>query len=114
MTLPLNLSLFSGVLTSQTVSGDLNDITKSGFYFVKNPTNGPTTNWGHLIVNYNDLTGYDYREVQLFVTDTSSGDGHGIWSRFKTSTAEWSPWEHYATTDYVTNEITSLLTTVEF
>lgn len=114
MSIPLNLSLFSGVLTAKTVSGDLNNITKPGFYFVQNPTNGPTTNWGHLFVNYNGTTGDGYRVVQLFVTDTTSGDGHGLWSRVKMGNSAWSAWEHYATTNYVTNEVTRLLTTVEF
>lgn len=107
MSIPLNLSLFSGVLTAKTVSGDLNNITKSGFYYVQSPANGPISNWSYLIVN---STAAD-QLVQVLTGDTD--DGNGPWFRKKYRGA-WSEWHQVPTMKQVTDEVTRLLTTVEF
>ncbi|WP_334116407.1 pyocin knob domain-containing protein [Ligilactobacillus sp.] len=107
MTLPLNLSLFTHVLNSKTVTGDLNELTTSGFYYVQQPTNSPTTTWVHVIVNASD----DKKHIiQLVLPDNGS---EGLYYRDRTS-GSWSSWNQLATMDQVTNELTRLLTTVEF
>ena len=107
MTLPLNLSLFQRPLISKTVSGDLNALTNSGFYFVQNPTNGATTNWAHVLVNSSDNQN---RVLQLFFPDAAS---QGVWYRDRND-GTWSNWEHVLTSDQVTTEVTNILTTAEF
>ena len=107
MTLPLNLSLFTHVLNSKTVTGDLNELTTSGFYYVQQPTNSPTTAWVHAIVNAND----DNKHVlQLVLPDNGN---EGMYYRDRTS-GSWSSWSKLVTMDQVTAEITRLLTTAEF
>ena len=107
MTLPLNLSLFTHVLNSKTVTGDLNELTTSGFYYVQQPTNSPTTAWVHAIVNASD----DNKHViQLVLPDNGS---ECMYYRDRTS-GSWSSWNKVVTIDQVTAEITRLLTTVEF
>ena len=107
MTLPLNLSLFTHVLNSKTVTGDLNELTTSGFYYVQSPTNSPTTTWVHVIVNSSD----DKKHViQLLLPDNGS---EGAYYRDQTS-GSWSSWSKLVTMDQVTAEITRLLTTAEF
>ena len=107
MTLPLTLSLFTHVLNSKTVTGDLDELTTSGFYYVQQPTNSPTTSWVHVIVNASD----DKKHViQLLMPDNGS---EGAYYRDQTS-GSWSSWSKLVTMDQVTAEITRLLTTAEF
>lgn len=107
MTLPLNLSLFTHVLNSKTVTGDLNELTTSGFYYVQQPTNSPTPHWVHAIVNSSD----DKQHViQLVLPDNGS---EGVYYRDQTS-GSWSSWTKLVTMNQVTAEITRLLTTAEF
>lgn len=107
MTLPLNLSLFTHVLNSKTVTGDLNKLTTSGFYYVQNPVNAPTSNWTHLIVN----EAYNKNMVaQLAIPDQAVS---GLYYRCYYQTS-WSAWYKLVTMDQVTAEITRLLTTAEF
>ena len=107
MTLPLNLSLFTHVLNSKTVTGDLNELTTSGFYYVQQPTNSPTTAWVHAIVNSSD----DNKHViQLVLPDNGS---EGVYYRDRTN-GSWASWSKLVTMDQVTAEVTRLLTTVEF
>lgn len=107
MTLPLNLSLFTHVLNSKTVTGDLNKLTTSGFYFVKQPTNSPTTAWPHVIVNYSE---HENHVLQLALPGNGS---EGAYYRQQIN-GSWSSWTKLVTMDQVTAEITRLLTTVEF
>ena len=107
MTLPLNLSLFTRVLNSKTVTGDLNELTTSGFYYVQQPTNSPTTAWVHVLVNSSDDKNH---VIQLVLPDNGS---EGVYYRDRTSNS-WSSWSKLVTMDQVTAEITRLLTTVEF
>lgn len=107
MTLPLNLSLFTHVLNSKTVTGDLNELTTSGFYYVQHPTNSPTNAWVHALVNSSDDKNH---VIQLVLPDNGS---EGAYYRDQTS-GSWSSWSRLATIDQVTAEITRLLTTTEF
>lgn len=107
MTLPLNLSLFTHVLNSKTVTGDLNELTTSGFYYVKQPTNSPTTAWVHALVNSSDDTNH---VIQLVMPDNGS---EGVYYRDRTS-GSWSSWSKLVTDDYVTYLVKQLLTTTEF
>lgn len=107
MSLPLNLSLFTHVLNSNTVQGDLNELTTSGFYYVQKPTNSPTKTWVHVIVNASE----DKRHIiQLVLPDNGS---EGMYFRDQTS-GSWSSWSKLITMDQVSAEVTRLLTTVEF
>ena len=107
MTLPLNLSLFTHVLNSKTVTGDLNELTTSGFYYVQHPTNSPTTAWVHAIVN---SSADNNHVIQLVLPDNGS---EGVYYRDRTS-GSWASWSKLVTMDQVTAEVTRLLTTVEF
>jgi hypothetical protein len=107
MTLPLNLSLFTHVLNSKTVTGDLNELTTSGFYYVQQPTNSPTTAWVHALVNSSDD---NHHVIQLVLPDNGS---EGVYYRDRTS-GSWSSWSKLVTMDQVTAEVTRLLTTAEF
>lgn len=103
---PFDLTLFTHVLNSKTVTGDLNELTTSGFYYVELPVNAPTNHYPHLIVNANDRKD---RIEQICFPD----QGPTIWFRNKVNDT-WSAWNQLATMDQVTNELTRLLTTVEF
>ena len=107
MTLPLNLSLFTHVLNSKTVTGDLNKLTTSGFYYVQQPTNSPTTAWVHVIVN---VSADKKHVIQLLLPDHGS---EGAYYRDQTS-GSWSSWSKLVTDDYVTYLVKQLLTTTEF
>ena len=107
MTLPLNLSLFTHVLNSKTVTGDLNELTTSGFYYVQQPTNSPTTAWVHALVNSSDDKNH---VIQLVLPDNGS---EGVYYRDQNNNS-WSSWRKLVTMDQVTAEITRLLTTAEF
>ena len=108
---PLDLTLNQALLTSKTISNEIanaNDLTTPGFYFIENATlvNMPTSNWCHIFVNANTSKN---RLVQICFPD----QGHVIWFRNKVDDT-WSAWNQLATMDQVTNELTRLLTTVEF
>ena len=99
---PLDLTLIQALITSKTVAADTNKntLTTPGFYYVNDP------NWGHLIVTANDSNN-QIAQISL----PASGDS--AWFRVKADNA-WTTWRRLATMDQVTNELTRLLTTVEF
>lgn len=99
---PLDLTLIQALITSKTVAADIdkNALTTPGFYYVNDP------NWGHLIVTANDSNN---RIAQISLPD--SGDSTCF--RVKADNG-WTAWKRLATMDQVTNELTRLLTTVEF
>lgn len=99
---PLDLTLIQALLTSKTVDAGTNkdDLTTPGFYYVNDP------NWGHLIVTANDSKN---RIAQISFPDF----GDSAWFRVKNDSG-WNAWNRLATMDQVTNELTRLLTTVEF
>lgn len=104
---PIDLTLFTHVLNSKTVTGDLNELTTSGFYYVQQPVNAPTSNWPHLIVNAIDNKN---KVAQLAIPDQANA---GLYYRCYYQTS-WSAWYKLVTMDQVTAEITRLLTTAEF
>lgn len=110
MSLPLNLNLFSRLLNAKDVSGDLDTITKPGFYFVTNPTNVPTTptNQAHLLVN----AANDPDTVMIFQLLAPDDPSQGLW--YRANTGIWSEWKHVLTSPQVTRQVTLLLTTAEF
>lgn len=108
---PLDLTLIQQLLSSKTISDEIsnaNDLTTPGFYFVENVNlpNLPTTHWCHMIVSANTSKN---RIEQICFPD----QGQVIWFRDKYND-DWSAWNQLATMDQVTNELTRLLTTVEF
>lgn len=107
MTLPLNLLLFSRVLTAKTVSGDLNNITDPGFYFAQSPVNGPTTNWAHLLVNKNSDGS---RVLQIFMADQTND---GLFVRLRNDN-KWQAWHQVYFKEQVDAEVTRILTSAEF
>ena len=107
MTLPLNVTLFSRVLTAKTVSGDLNNVTDTGFYFVQKPVNGPITNWAHLIVNKNDDGS---RVLQIFMPDQYND---GLFVRLRNDNS-WLDWKQLYFKEQVDAEVTRILTSAEF
>lgn len=124
MSVPLDLSLISQLLTEQKTEGDLNALTKPGFFYVINPTNKPNDviGWAHVINLVND-SGDDHTEVdmrifQLYINDNQSENT--VW--YRKYTGEWSAWVRvarddgiaYATMSQVTAEVTRILTTAEF
>lgn len=100
--LPLDLTLIQALLTSKTVDAGTNkdDLTTPGFYYVNE------ANWGHLIVTANDSKN---RIAQISLPDYRDS----AWFRVKNDSG-WGQWKQLATMDQVTNELTHLLTTVEF
>lgn len=98
MQLPLDLNLIQHLLNSRTVTCDLNDLTTSGFYYVQTPTNAPTADWPHVVVNASE----DHTKVfQLCAPDGNDG----LWYRNLTN-KQWSEWIHLANgtdTSYLTS-----------
>lgn len=111
MTLPLNISLLDGILTAEPFQGSLDNITKSGFYFVdEGVVDAPSHNACHLIVNnYDD----GRRILQLYVNDTTADSSTGLWYRQYIDTT-WTSWQHFVTMDQVDAEVTRILTSAEF
>ena len=100
MSVPLDLSLISQLLTEQRTTGDLNALTKPGFFYVIQPTNTPnkgTAAWCHVInlVNYiaNVHTEEYMRIFQMCIYDNKSDKT--IW--FRKYDSGWTAWERIAT-----------------
>lgn len=114
MSIPLNLSLFSRLLNAKTIIPTsytvMNDLTNPGFYYVKMKQLNANAYNGHLLVNSSDDNS---RILQLLVNDTTDGDNAGLFIRQRID-GTWSGWAHLLTQDQVTNEVTKLLTKVEF
>lgn len=96
MQLPLDLNLIQNLLNSSTVSGNLDDIMTTGFYYVQTPVNSPTSAWPHLFVNANNNKN---KVVQLALP----GDGdEGLYYRVYSNTS-WSEWFKLASPADVAN-----------
>lgn len=99
MSVPLDLSLINQLLNEQRTQGDLNNLTKPGFFYVIYPTNAPNdaTGWCHVInlVNYisNAHTEENMRIFQMCINDTRTDKN--IW--FRKYDNGWSDWERFAT-----------------
>lgn len=91
MQLPLDLNLIQHLLNSSTVTGDLNDLTTTGFYYVSDAVNAPTSAWPHVIVNANDDK---TKVVQLAIPD---GGDDGLFCR-KCANGKWTDWQHIGET----------------
>lgn len=87
MQLPLDLNLIQHLLNSSTASGNLNDLTTTGFYYVENPVNSPTTAWPHVFVNANDNK---TKVIQLVLPSNGT---EGLYYRNYSENA-WSDWQH--------------------
>lgn len=110
MSVPLDLSLISRLLTEQRTTGDLNALTKPGFFYVTNPTNTPNdvTTWCHVIniVNYitdEPIEAY-IRIVQIYIRDHSNDKT--MWCR--KYSGEWSAWERFVTATELQNTTTKI------
>ena len=109
MSVPLDLSLISQLLTEQRTKGDLNALTKPGFFYVLYPTNTPNngTGWCHVInlVNYlSDVhTEENMRIFQMCIYDTRTDKN--IW--FRKYDNGWSDWERFATATDLPNSTTN-------
>ena len=109
MSVPLDLSLIDQLLTEQTKVGDLNNLTKPGFFYVIQPTNTPNdgTGWCHVInlVNYisNAHTEENMRIFQMYISDTRTDKN--IW--FRKYDNGWSDWERFATATDLSNSPTN-------
>ena len=109
MSVPLDLSLINQLLTEQQTIGDLNALTKPGFFYVIYPTNTPKdfTGWCHVInlVNYisNEHTEENLRIFQMCINDTRVDNT--IWYRKYSS--GWTDWERFATATDLPNSPTN-------
>ena len=99
MSVTLDLSLINQLLNEQRTQGDLNNLTKPGFFFVLWPTNTPNdrTSYCHVInlVNYisNEHTAENMRIFQMYISDTR--EDNTIWYRKYDN--GWTGWERFAT-----------------
>ena len=109
MSVPLDLSLISQLLNEQRTTGDLNNLTKPGFFYVVWPTNTPNdrTSYCHVInlVNYisNEHTAENIRIFQMYISDTRNDNT--IWYRKYDN--GWTDWERFATATDLPNSTTN-------
>ncbi len=110
MSVPLDLSLISQLLTEQRTEGDLNNLTKPGFFFVALPTNTPNEYdaWCHVInlVNYShtEHTKENMRIFQIYINDHALVNT--VWYRqYSTS---WTDWERFVTVTDLQNSTTKI------
>ena len=109
MSVPLDLSLINQLLNEQRTQGDLNNLTKSGFFYVLWPTNTPNDrkNSCHVInlVNYSAIphTAENMRIFQMHITDTKTDKN--IW--FRKYDMGWPDWERFATATDLPNSTTN-------
>ena len=110
MSVPLDLSLISRLLTEQRTTGDLNALTKPGFFYVTQPTNTPNdvTSWCHVInlVNYitdEPIEAY-IRIVQIYIRDNSNDKT--MWCRKYSS--KWTAWERFVTATDIQTTMTKI------
>ena len=109
MSVPLDLSLINQLLNEQRTTGDLNALTKPGFFYVVWPTNTPNdrTSYCHVInlVNYisNEHTEENMRIFQMYISDTS--DDNTICDRKYDN--GWTDWERFVTATDLPNSPTN-------
>ena len=109
MSVPLDLSLINQLLTEQRTTGDLNALTKPGFFYVVWPTNTPNdrTSYCHVInlVNYisNEHTAENMRIFQMYISDTR--EDNTIWYRKYDN--GWTDWERFVTATDLPNSPTN-------
>ena len=99
MSVPLDLSLINQLLNEQRTKGDLNNLTKPGFFYVLWPTNTPNDRKDscHVInlVNYvdNEHTAEFMRIFQMCTNDESHDNI--VW--YRKYSDQWSAWERFVT-----------------
>ena len=109
MSVPLDLSLINQLLNEQRTTGDLNALTKPGFFYVVWPTNTPNdrTSYCHIInlVNYlsNEHTEENMRIFQMYISDTR--EDNTIWYRKYDN--GWTDWERIVTATDLPNSTTN-------
>ena len=110
MSVPLDLSLINQLLNEQRTTGDLNALTKPGFFYVVDPTNKPNANtgWCHVInlVNYayTDHTAENRRIFQIYINDHI--DNNTIW--YRQYSGKWTAWERFVTATDIQNTMTKI------
>lgn len=98
MSLPLDLNLIHHLLNGSTISGNLDDLMTTGFYYVQEPVNAPTSAWPHVFVNANDNK---TKVVQLVLPDNGS---EGLYYRCY-SVSKWGGWFKLAAPDDIANAL---------
>lgn len=113
MSVPLDLSLISQLLTEQRTTGDLNALIKPGFFYVTDPTNVPNnySAWCHVInlVNYTDEATNGKRIFQIYINDHI--DNNTVWYRQHTlgeAAVGWTAWERFVTATDLQNSTTKI------
>ena len=110
MSVPLDLSLISQLLTEQRTTGDLNNLTKPGFFYVTQPTNTPNeyAAWCHVInlVNYipSGIAGDPLRIFQIYINDNR--DDNTVW--YRQFNNGWTDWERFVTATDLQNSTTKI------
>lgn len=115
MSVPLDLSLINQLLNEQRTTGDLNELTKPGFFYVTQPTNTPNdvTSWCHVInlvnYSYNEHTAENLRIFQIYITDDK--DINTVWHRqygIGGTDVGWTDWERFVTATDIQNSTTKI------
>ena len=110
MSVPLDLSLINQLLNEQRTTGDLNALTKPGFFFVLYPTNTPKdfTGWCHVInlVNYisDEHTEKNMRIFQMCTSDVRHDNT--VW--YRKYSDQWSAWDRFVTGTDLPNSMTKI------
>lgn len=108
MSVPLDLSLISQLLTEQRTTGDLNNLTKPGFFYVTNPTNTPNNvvSWCHVInlFNYTSDSKYNIRIFQIYINDDKNDNT--VW--YRQYAEQWTAWERFVTATELQNSTTKI------
>ena len=95
MQLPLDLNLVQRLLNSSTVTGDLNNLTTNGFYYVQEPVNSPTNDYQYVIVSATE----DHSKV--FQLCSPDGIDSGVWVRHCYN-GNWSGWDQLGSMTHLT------------
>ena len=114
MSVPLDLSLINQLLNEQQIQGDLNALTKPGFFFVTDPTNTPNdlTSWCHvinLVEPSNDPVAENLRIFQIYINDHL--DDNTVWYRQHAVDqygVKWTAWERLVTATDLQNSTTKI------
>lgn len=110
MSVPLDLSLISQLLNEQKTQGDLNNLTKPGFFYVANPTNTPNDmhEWCHVInlfIYIDNL--YDEQHLRIFqIYINDNKDNNTVW--YRQCSGEWTAWERFVTATDLQNSTTTI------